>query len=301
MTSPLARPSERGAPPLPSERTCPDCEHPAPGNFCPNCGQRQGPLHVSLLELFHDWVEEFLHFDSKLVHTLGPLVLEPGQLTLEYVRGRRTRYLRPFRLWFAITITYFVLLALLPAGAATSQIHVDRSPDAPQAKKAEVAPAAPGSGSAADRFAASVQTHFQRFTAQDQETISRRIQTTSADYGPHLVLALVPIFALLLKLLYRRAPLGEHFVFSFHAHAFHGVAALGLLLLECSPTLRERYPLLQLLPFAALAVYLPLALRRVHRQGVLRTLLKSGALFFAYLISWGLLQGALLLITILNA
>src|SRR5690606_20936583 len=41
--------------------------------------------------------------------TLWPLLAKPGYLTLEYLAGRRVRYVSPFRLFFFIAIvTFFV-------------------------------------------------------------------------------------------------------------------------------------------------------------------------------------------------
>lgn len=294
------------APPSSSVPRCPDCEHPAPERFCPNCGQRQGPLHVSVRGLFGEWLDELLHFDSKLVHTVGPLLFKPGLLTLEYVRGRRTRYVTPFRLWLAITVAFFVLVSVLPTGAATGQVQVEhthgaaptaRGPitisftddDGPDAK-----PAAPGHAASADtpmgRLQRSFDAHLDRFKAEDPKAFSKRLQATSANYGPHLMLLLVPLFALVLKLFYWRAPLGEHFVFAFHLNAFHGGVGMAVMLLECSAAIRTHVRILPLLPIALLFVYVPVAIRRVHHQSVLRTVLKAMSLSIGYVMCWALLQ-----------
>jgi hypothetical protein len=255
-------------------------------------------LHVSVLELFRDWVEEFLHFDSKLIHTLGPLLWRPGLLTLEYVRGRRTRYLRPFRLWFAISVTYFVLAALVPAGAATGNIQVGHG--GKDGKAATAQTAAPGEARPPS-WRESLEQHAHRFQAEDGPTIQRQIQGAMSDYGPQLSLALVPLFALFLKALFWRTPLGEHFVFSFHLQAFASFIAIAMLLLQCIPSLGGQGSVLPAVPFVLLLVYLPLALRRVSGQGWGRTLLKASALYFAYLLAWAGLQVSFVLLALMRA
>jgi len=283
-------------------------------------------LHVSVRQLFGEWLDELLHFDSKLVHTVGPLLFRPGVLTLEYIRGRRTRYVTPFRLWLATSVAYFVLVALLPTRVATAQVQIehgkpaaarapitlsftdDAAPDAkgssPQAtpekvegkKPTEAAKTAEPSGWLARSFNA----HFERFKAEDPKNFSRRLQATSASYGPHLMLLLVPLFALLLKLFYWRTPLGEHFVFSFHLSAFHGVVGMAVMGLECWSALRSLVPVLPALVMLTLLLYLPLAIWRVHRQRILRTLLKGTTLFVAYSLCWALLQVGFVFLTIMR-
>jgi Protein of unknown function (DUF3667) len=60
-------------------------------------------------------LEFFQHplLDTKLWKTLVPLVLRPGLLTEEFLAGRRTRYVRPLKLFLTVSITFFAVTALL--------------------------------------------------------------------------------------------------------------------------------------------------------------------------------------------
>ena len=49
-------------------------------------------------------METVLHIDGRIVHTLPPLLIKPGFLTLEYFSGRRVRYIAPFRLMFVLCL-----------------------------------------------------------------------------------------------------------------------------------------------------------------------------------------------------
>lgn len=103
------------------------------------------------------------------------------------------------------------------------------------------------------------------------------------EYAPHMVFLLLPVFALLLKLLYiRRDRLyAEHFVFALHVHAFVFVMFIVMFILPW-----EWFDRILLL---WIVTYVWLALKRVYRQGWVRTSLKWWTLGWMYF--WVLLLG----------
>ncbi|WP_426701903.1 DUF3667 domain-containing protein [Rhodanobacter sp. Col0626] len=105
---------------------CANCGAPMQGEFCHECGQS---IH-SVLKPAHHMVEEtietVLHIDGRIVHTLPPLLLKPGFLTMEYFAGRRVRYIAPFRLMFVICLLSFFVFHL--AIDQVSSKIVDRGP-----------------------------------------------------------------------------------------------------------------------------------------------------------------------------
>jgi hypothetical protein len=105
---------------------CANCGVPLQGEFCHECGQS---IH-SVLKPMHHMVEE------TIVHTLPPLLLKPGFLTLEYFSGRRVRYIAPFRLMFVLCLLAFFVSHLrvedshLEFGATTELSTTDNAFDA---------------------------------------------------------------------------------------------------------------------------------------------------------------------------
>lgn len=95
-------------------------------------------------------------------------------------------------------------------------------------------------------------------------------------YAPHMVFLLLPVFALLLKLLYIRRDryYAEHFVFALHAHAFVFVMLTLIFVLP--------WGLLDTILRVWIAAYIWLAMKRVYDQGWLRTSAKWFALGFMY-------------------
>jgi len=91
--------------------TCPNCQATLSGPYCSSCGQRQIDLDQPFRELADEAMESFLSFDVRIFRTLGPLVARPGWLTVEFLAGRRARYIHPFKLYFAFSVMLFLALA----------------------------------------------------------------------------------------------------------------------------------------------------------------------------------------------
>jgi hypothetical protein len=105
---------------------------------------------------------------------------------------------------------------------------------------------------------------------------ARTVISDAFNFAPHMVFLLLPVFALMLKLLYIRRDrfYAEHVVFALHVHAFFFITFLIMLLLPWS-----RVKLLLVLWMAA---YVWLAMRRVYRQGWFRTTVKWWTLGWSY-------------------
>lgn len=123
---------------------------------------------------------------------------------------------------------------------------------------------------------------------------------------PTVMFVMLPVFALLLKLIYVRHDwfYSEHLVFGLHTHTFafsvFTVVALLVMLglgMETRPAalnwLINRLPLV-------IPVYFVVAQRRVYRQGWIKTLLKAGILgcFYSLVLSLGLILAVLLALSI---
>ena len=90
---------------------CPSCGFRLAENFCPQCGEKRFNAHdLSLSHVFEHVVEAFTHADGKIMRTLAALVTKPGQLTCEYLQGRRKPSLQPLQLVLSLNLIYFLLL-----------------------------------------------------------------------------------------------------------------------------------------------------------------------------------------------
>jgi hypothetical protein len=94
---------------LPDHPDCLNCGTELRGQYCGNCGQRATNRLISLWELIRDGFGDILDIDSRLWRTLIPLLIRPGQLTLDYLQGRRARYMPPFRMYLVLSVVFFII------------------------------------------------------------------------------------------------------------------------------------------------------------------------------------------------
>jgi hypothetical protein len=92
--------------PLPS---CLNCGTTLGGQYCLKCGQRAHSRLISVWELIRDAFGDLFELDSRLWQTLVPLVIRPGQLTRDYLLGRRARFMPPFRTYLVLSVVFFLV------------------------------------------------------------------------------------------------------------------------------------------------------------------------------------------------
>ncbi len=129
--------------PQPAPGHCTNCgatlAQPRP-RFCGDCGQETEIKAPTLGEFIQQFGGAYFSTEGALWRTLGRLFV-PGQLTLEYVAGRRRHYVLPLRLY--LTLSVVLLLALRLSG------QLEWTDDAPAraagpAASAPLAASAPG-------------------------------------------------------------------------------------------------------------------------------------------------------------
>lgn len=97
---------------LTDARPCPNCNELLWGQYCANCGQRAGVRMITFWELLKDAGELLASLDSRIWRTLGLLMFRPGRLTLDYLQGKRARFVPPMRLFISTTLVFFFIATL---------------------------------------------------------------------------------------------------------------------------------------------------------------------------------------------
>ena len=92
-----------------STENCLNCGEVLRGQHCSHCGQRAKVRVLSLGTLLRDLLGDITNFDSRIWRTLKPLAFRPGTLTVEFLRGRRTHYSPPFRMYLILSVAFFLL------------------------------------------------------------------------------------------------------------------------------------------------------------------------------------------------
>lgn len=86
-------------------RSCPVCDTPRTGDYCPNCGHAYQDEPLTLRMLFRRGLSRVFDLDAGLLHTFLALFRHPGRVARDYADGIRKPYVNPF--------TYFLLGAAL--------------------------------------------------------------------------------------------------------------------------------------------------------------------------------------------
>jgi len=112
---------------------CLNCGTALSGQYCGNCGQRATSRLISVWELLRDAFGDLLELDSRLWRTLVPLAVRPGQLTLDYLEGRRARFMPPFRMYLVLSIVFFLVAFFDPR----EELGILFEPQVPSATESE--------------------------------------------------------------------------------------------------------------------------------------------------------------------
>jgi hypothetical protein len=91
----------------PVETACANCGATLQGAYCHRCGQKNWGDHGwSLGHFLHELFHEFTHVDSSILATFRTL-FRPGELTAQYLAGRRIAFVNPIRLYLLVTAVFF--------------------------------------------------------------------------------------------------------------------------------------------------------------------------------------------------
>jgi hypothetical protein len=101
------------------EKVCLNCgEEPLYDRYCHHCGQQNIEPRQTAWDLLTHFFNDITHFDGKFFSTLKHLLIRPGFLSDEYVKGRRTKYLDPVRMYIFISAVFFIaFLSIVKAPA----------------------------------------------------------------------------------------------------------------------------------------------------------------------------------------
>lgn len=260
--------------------------------FCPHCGQETHDEPPRFLEFVHEFITHYVALEGRLWKSLWLLTVRPGQLTLEYLAGRKNSYVWPLRLFLTLSFVFFLSLKFsggaeplanspgvsVSAGAAASAASTPAS----ALQRGEIKLDLPDLGSLPGPLERGLQRFAQRVQIDPAEEFKRVGRTFMASL-PTLVLLFQPLFAGLLALVYRsrRMNYGAHFVFALHLHAF------WYLCLWLALWLPDGVPSLVLWAWSNL--YALLALKRVYGGSWRGTLGRAAGLAGLHWLGLGLL------------
>ena len=300
---------------LTDARPCPNCSELLWGQYCASCGQRARVRMITFWELVKEAGDLLASLDSRIWRTLGLLMFRPGRLTLDYLQGKRARFVPPMRLFIAATLVFFFIATLnakfdFGDGGDIVIGAQDGWSDAVEERPGEsvgeiVPPRTPEVQLGGLHFDNACNVDYtgvpewlarlvpperaveicERITVDRGRSFARALLANV----PAMMFLFLPLMALFMKLAY---PLSgryyaEHLLFLVHFHSFFFLLNIAVMVMRWGVELAAPgfAPLGALT--AAAYIYLPLylfrAMRVVYGQGFLATFFKYMLIGFAYL------------------
>ena len=90
------------APMSQEEHECLNCHDHYTGNYCPRCGQAANTDRFSMKVAAENFAEAYGMGERGMFRTIRDLILRPGYLILDYLRGMRMSYYAPFKMFFLL-------------------------------------------------------------------------------------------------------------------------------------------------------------------------------------------------------
>lgn len=92
---------------------CSNCSASLKGGFCHNCGQRvRDNSDRSLGPLIGDFLNNIFFFDSRFILSLRYLIQFPSKITVEFLEGKRKKFISPVTLFLFFNLIYFFVSPL---------------------------------------------------------------------------------------------------------------------------------------------------------------------------------------------
>ncbi len=274
---------------------CRNCGTPAPGNYCPECGQETSPHPPSVAEFVDHFLGNYVSVKSTLAQTVWALVSRPGQLTVDYLAGRKRRYVLPLKLYLTVSIVSLLLISLFGVSGGPP-IQADRPLEGTLLNVGGAQLKYEGGKFFCTGLPERVCNHLRKRFDHSPDELNAIFADTPQrmlKFWGYAMFALIPFFALMLKVLYRNRGLvyGEHIVFALHLHTFWLLAVLVLVLLSDAAAANIGFVFVFAMP-----VYALLAMRRVYGGRLWARLLRLALMSLLY---WLLMLVVILLIAAL--
>ena len=222
---------------------CLNCKHPldAQTHYCPSCGQKALPDHLTLKYFVQEFLNNYFSFDSKFFTTVKYLIIKPSLLSKEFIEGRRIRYINPIQLFIFTSFLYFLINSfmflkedikqdLVRINDGNNNNIVSDSIDIQQLDSLIIIK----DGESTDTIEHSLTGEFLKkgndFNKLDPATQNERISNNMS----YAVFLLLPVFAFYLGFIFRKKEMHylQNVIFSLHFHSFYFVVGMVLLFFD---------------------------------------------------------------------
>ena len=106
---------------------CLNCGHilDMSDKYCPSCSQANSIKKLTLKDFFDEFLSNLVNYDSKLLATLYAMLIKPGTITKDYIKGKRIAYTNPFRFLLSLAFLYFLMVSYGGAFSNLDNLQLD--------------------------------------------------------------------------------------------------------------------------------------------------------------------------------
>lgn len=287
---------------------CENCQTPLKGPWCHSCGQKVLHHQDNFWHLILHFIADYFHYDGKFWNTFKTLFTHPGQATLHFLEGRRASYLPPVQLYIFSSAVFFILFfkftkPYVETENLNFQEKLFRLNETIKYRDSVFRHATyqKNFGFSADEHGFLVNSKV--YYLKQYDSVEKSIPWGQRDHGlqrilhrkllsineanldasriteekyftallgslPKALFIILPLFALFLKLFYRRRPFVHHIIFSLHFHVMAFFMMLAYFVLY-NLLLEDLPDTIHLLLLFFPACYLFLSFKRVYPQKIL--------------------------------
>ena len=206
-------------------KLCANCQSEITGKFCSNCGQSSKSRRGPILQVISEFADEIFSIDSKVLQSLLTLLVKPGVLSAKFISGKRTSVLPPVRLYLVISLLFFFVFQIPSPDVSKDNVYIgdillgQEKPIKGRQKFSLVAFDMEEDANDFEKWINSFITDKKEVMkrANPQVTIDRMFNSLE-DILPNILILFLPVFALVLKLLYyfKRVLYFDHLIFLLH-------------------------------------------------------------------------------------
>ena len=192
--------------PSTKKKLCVTCKSEISGHYCSNCGEKViDEKDYSIKTFLHNTLHAFTNIDNTAFRSFYYLIKRPGFLTKEYLTGRRKPYLKPVQIFLIANLIYFIVQPLTKFNGFNTPLHTQMH-RLPYSRIASVM----------------VENKLEKSNVS-YDDYERIYNTRSTTYAKSLIFLMIPMVALILKLLFIKSNrcFVEHLIFSIHMFSFY--------------------------------------------------------------------------------
>ena len=199
-------------------KACLNCGATLSGAFCSACGQRVIPAYPTVREMAGDAWHELSGYDGRFARTFKTLLRRPGALTVDVLEGRRATYVSPVRLYLVASVAYFIVAAASPNISQPFRTNNEKI-------KIDVSTSENGVMDFLPEEREKILKDIDRAPGWMRDLLRSVVTAPGAfrrrfiEYLSRVLFALVPVFAGIVALFYRRERFLIHLIFALHLHS----------------------------------------------------------------------------------